>query len=56
MDRQRRNSWPTWGYRPVTGKDCSEGFVIRNAKSFKTNGGVIPVAENEFNNSFKTAL
>jgi len=41
------------GYSPSTGKDCSEGFVIRNANSFKTNDGVIPVADNEFNNLFK---
>lgn len=41
------------GYSPQTGKDCSEGFVIRNAGSFKTTDGVIPVADNEFNNLFK---
>lgn len=41
------------GYSPKTGKDCSEGFVIRNANSYKTNDGVIPVAKNEFNNLFK---
>lgn len=41
------------GYSPKTGKDCSEGFVIRNAGSYKTNDGVIPVATNEFNNLFK---
>lgn len=41
------------GYSPETGKDCSEGFVIRNADCFKTNDGIIPVAVNEFNNLFK---
>lgn len=41
------------GYDPLTGKDCSEGFVIRNADGFETNSGVLPVAENEFNNLFK---
>ncbi len=41
------------GYSPETGKDCSEGFVIRNKNAFKTNDGNIPVAENEFNNLFK---
>lgn len=30
-----------------------EGFVVRNADSYTTNGGVIPVADNEFNNLFK---
>lgn len=41
------------GYNPKTEKDCSEGFVIRNADCFKTNSGVIPVLDNEFNNLFK---
>ncbi len=41
------------GYDPVTNKECSEGFVIRNIEGFKTNSGVIPVAKNEFNNLFK---
>ncbi|WP_028973443.1 RNA ligase family protein [Spirochaeta cellobiosiphila] len=41
------------GYSPETGNDSSEGFVIRNAKGFKTNEGSIPVAKNEFNNLFK---
>lgn len=41
------------GYDPVTLKACSEGFVIRNAASFKTNEGEIEVASNEFNNLFK---
>ncbi len=41
------------GYSPETGKDCSEGFVIRNQHSFHTNDGTLPVAENEFNNVFK---
>ncbi|GAB5555284.1 MAG: RNA ligase family protein [Saprospiraceae bacterium] len=41
------------GYDPITGKDCSEGFVIRNAGAFKTNEGEIKVAQNEFNNLFK---
>lgn len=41
------------GYDPKTKKPCSEGFVIRNKDSFKTNDGSIPVAQNEFNNLFK---
>ncbi|MFK7808002.1 MAG: RNA ligase family protein [Saprospiraceae bacterium] len=41
------------GYDPNSNKDCSEGFVIRNASSFKTNEGEINVASNEFNNLFK---
>ena len=41
------------GFDPVTNKPCSEGFVIRNADGFETNGGVLPVAENEFNNLMK---
>lgn len=41
------------GYDAITGKDCSEGFVIRNAAAFKTNEGAIKVAPNEFNNLFK---
>lgn len=30
-----------------------EGFVIRNADSYTTNGGIIPVADNEFSNLMK---
>lgn len=41
------------GYDPLTVKDCSEGFVIRNAEGFETNSGVLKVADNEFNNLFK---
>lgn len=41
------------GYDPENGKDCSEGFVVRNKNAFKTNEGSIPVASNEFNNLFK---
>lgn len=41
------------GYDPITKKECSEGFVIRNSDSFKTNQGEIEVASNEFNNLFK---
>lgn len=41
------------GYDPLTGKDCSEGFVVRNSAGFLTNEGSIPVASNEFNNLFK---
>ena len=41
------------GYDPETNQDCSEGFVIRNRAGFTTNGGVLPVAQNEFNNLFK---
>jgi len=41
------------GFDPKTNKSCSEGFVIRNFDSFKTNDGEIKVATNEFNNLFK---
>ena len=41
------------GYDPETNKPCSEGFVIRNAESYKTNQGAINVSSNEFNNLFK---
>lgn len=41
------------GYDPKTEWACSEGFVLRNSKGFKTNEGSISVAENEFNNLFK---
>lgn len=41
------------GYDPITGLDCSEGFVIRNKNGFAKNEGIIPVATNEFNNLFK---
>lgn len=41
------------GYNPGAGEDSSEGFVIRNANSYRTNDGVIPVADNEFNNLMK---
>lgn len=41
------------GFYTITGEKCSEGFVIRNSASFKTNEGCISVANNEFNNLFK---
>jgi len=41
------------GYDPLTGKDCSEGFVIRNKDGFLTNNGSLPVEKNEFDNVFK---
>lgn len=41
------------GYDPESNKPCSEGFVVRNSDSFKTNQGEIDVAANEFNNLFK---
>ncbi|MDF1697667.1 MAG: RNA ligase family protein [Saprospiraceae bacterium] len=41
------------GYDPETNKSCSEGFVIRNSTSFRTNQGEINVSPNEFNNLFK---
>lgn len=41
------------GYDPKSQKECSEGFVIRNSDSFKTNQGEIKVSSNEFNNLFK---
>jgi hypothetical protein len=37
----------------VFGSIGCEGFVIRNSESYTTNGGVIPVADNEFNNLMK---
>ncbi len=41
------------GHDPETNKPCSEGFVVRNAESFKTNQGAIKASPNEFNNLFK---
>lgn len=41
------------GFDPLTGKPCSEGFVIRNADGFYTNNGDLPVQYNEFDNLFK---
>ena len=41
------------GYDPKTNKPCSEGFVIRNKDSFKTNNGDLKVENNEFDNLFK---
>ena len=41
------------GYDPLTRNSCSEGFVIRNSSSYKTNDGEIEVSSNEFNNLFK---
>lgn len=41
------------GYDPLTNVDCSEGFVIRNAQSYATNDGILPVATNEFDSLFK---
>jgi hypothetical protein len=41
------------GYESETGTIGCEGFVIRNVDGFETNGGVLPVAENEFNNLMK---
>ena len=41
------------GYEFESGEIGCEGLVVRNAESFTTNGGAIPVAENEFNNLFK---
>jgi len=41
------------GYDPDTKESASEGFVVRNADAFKTNDGILEVAENEFNNLFK---
>ena len=37
----------------ILGPIGCEGFVLRNADGFTTNGGEIKVAENEFNNLFK---
>lgn len=41
------------GYDTITGKDASEGFVIRNTDGFKTNSGTIKTDWNEFNNLMK---
>lgn len=41
------------GYDTITGKDASEGFVIRNADGFETNSGVLKTDWNEFNNLMK---
>ncbi len=41
------------GYDPATGADACEGLVIRNAASFETNSGLLPVAWNEFDSLFK---
>lgn len=41
------------GFDPINGNPCSEGFVIRNKDSFKTNNGDLPVEQNEFDNLFK---
>ncbi|MGJ8639966.1 MAG: RNA ligase family protein [Opitutaceae bacterium] len=41
------------GFDPMSGQACSEGFVIRNAAEFTTNGGQLEVHSNEFNNLFK---
>lgn len=41
------------GYDPITGKPCSEGFVIRDAAAFPTNAGHLSVTENEFDSLFK---
>lgn len=41
------------GYDPKMGGPSCEGFVIRNASSYQTNDGIIPVADNEFNNLMK---
>lgn len=41
------------GFDPLTGKSCSEGFVIRNKDGFETNNGDLGVERNEFDNLFK---
>lgn len=42
------------GYDPKTGKDASEGFVIRNIDGYESrNSGILEVHENEFNNLLK---
>ena len=41
------------GYDSLSGDLASEGFVVRNADEFKTNDGILKVANNEFNNLFK---
>jgi hypothetical protein len=41
------------GYDVEREEIASEGFVVRNKESYVTNGGVLPVMNNEFNNLFK---
>jgi hypothetical protein len=41
------------GYDLKTNESVSEGFVLRNAEGFETNSGILPVANNEFDNLFK---
>jgi hypothetical protein len=41
------------GYDPLNNNTCCEGFVIRNSSSYRTNDGILQVANNEFNNLFK---
>ncbi len=41
------------GFDPLTGKNCCEGFVIRNTGEFKINNGVLQVASNEFDSLMK---
>ena len=48
-----RTSGMLGGFDCVKETIASEGFVIRNAEGFETNGGVLPVEYNEFNNLFK---
>lgn len=41
------------GFDSIKKEIASEGFVLRNAGSYTTNGGILPVKSNEFNNLFK---
>jgi len=41
------------GFDPQSNKSCSEGFVIRDAATYATNSGRLPVAQNEFDSLFK---
>lgn len=41
------------GFDPINNKPCCEGFVIRNKNAFKTNEGLLSLANNEFDSLFK---
>lgn len=41
------------GFNPESNKEVSEGFVVRNALSYKTNNKSLDVSDNEFDNLFK---
>ena len=41
------------GFDPANNRPCSEGFVVRNSASFRTNESILPTANNEFDSLFK---